>query len=44
MFCDAAAVHMNMLGEDWSITTSTAEALNCIIIVLQHTAGPVASH
>lgn len=27
---------------DWNIITSTAEALNCAIILLQHTAVPVA--
>lgn len=31
-----------MQGMDWNKITSTAEALNCIIILLQHTAVPVA--
>lgn len=36
------SMHMYMQGMDWNIITSAAEALNCTIILLRHTAGPAA--
>lgn len=38
---NTVSVHINMKGMDWDLITRTSEALNCAIILSQHTAGPV---
>lgn len=41
-YSNTLSMHMNVQGMDWNIITSTAEALNCTIMLLRRTAGPVA--